>query len=249
MFRSRKHFAWAIAGAMLTLTVGTPAVADDIELLLSTPGASNAAKPNILFIIDSSGSMTTIENSQEPFDPGSTYSGSCQSDMLYWTKTSTIPSCGGNFQFKKTSFVCDQGWTQLGAAGSYKDTMSMYRPNSKNKWKWRTMNKNSTTRDVECRNDSGIHGKGSTPGAEPYAASGSNKDPFTSNESLSVDWGSSPTHQIVTVYDSNFLNWYYNPPGSSMRRTDIVKAVTKNVRGDGFNDIRTAHDEQEFHDA
>ena len=53
----RKRSAWAIAGMLLTLTVATPVWADDVELLLSTPAASDAAKPNILFIIDSSGSM------------------------------------------------------------------------------------------------------------------------------------------------------------------------------------------------
>jgi type IV pilus assembly protein PilY1 len=46
-----------------------------------------------------------------------------------------------------------------------------------------------------------------------------------------VDWGSSPTHRIYTIYDSNYLNWYYNPPASNMRRTDILKSVTQNVLG------------------
>ncbi len=231
MFKSRTHFAWAIAGAMITLTVGSPAVADDVELLLSTPGASNAAKPNVLFIIDSSGSMKTIETSQEPFDAGRLYTGSCQSDMFYWTTYSTIPTCGNQYRFKKSSFVCDQGWTQISASGSYTDTMAMYRPNSKGKWKWRKLNRYQTDRAVECSADSGVHGYGSDPNDEPYAASGTNNPPYTSEESQSVDWGSSPTHQIVTVYDSNYLNWYNNPPGSSMSRTDIVKAVTKNVLG------------------
>ena len=70
MFMSKKHFVWASAGLILTLIAGSPAVADDVELLLSTPGSSNAAKPNILFIIDSSGSMTTVEANQEPYDAG-----------------------------------------------------------------------------------------------------------------------------------------------------------------------------------
>ena len=35
--------AWVGAGLALALTVGMPAVADDVELLLTVPGASNAA--------------------------------------------------------------------------------------------------------------------------------------------------------------------------------------------------------------
>ena len=68
MNRSAKHFAWATAGVLISLATGAPAIADDVELLLSTPGISNAAKPNILFILDSSGSMTTVEKTQEPYD-------------------------------------------------------------------------------------------------------------------------------------------------------------------------------------
>ncbi|MDJ0939074.1 MAG: PilC/PilY family type IV pilus protein [Woeseiaceae bacterium] len=228
MFRSRKHFAWAIAGALLTITAGSPALADDVELLLSTPGSSNAAKPNILFIIDSSGSMKTVETSQEPYDSSEVYPGPCDSDMLYWTTNSGIPKCGAEYKFRKSSFVCAQGWSQLGS-GSYTDTMAMYRKRKGN-WKWRTISRSQVDKAVECRADSGVHGYGGDPEDEPYARSGNN-DPYTSDPNLEVDWGSSPTHRIYTVYDSNYLNWYYNPPGTSMSRTDIVKAVTKNVLG------------------
>ncbi len=230
MFRSVKHFAWAIAGATLTLTAGSPAVADDVELLLSTPGASNAAKPNILFILDSSGSMTTVETSQEPYDATQIYTGPCDLSKYYWTTNSGIPNCGNEYNFEKTAFVCDQGTTQIGAAGSYTDTMAMYRKN-KGKWKWQTISKSTDDKAVECRADSGKHGYGATPTVESYARSGNDNPPYTSNKNLSVDWGSSPTHKIYTVYDSNYLNWYHNPPGTSMRRTDIMKAVTKNVLG------------------
>jgi type IV pilus assembly protein PilY1 len=230
MARSIKHFAWATAGAILTITAGMPAVADDVELLLSTPGASDAAKPNVLFILDSSGSMTTVEQSQEPYDPGEDYSGPCEDDMLYWTTNSGIPKCGDSYRFKKSAFVCQQGWTQVAAAGSFTDTMAMYRK-SKGKWRWQTIDRNEDERAVECRSDSGVHGYGASAATEPYAQSGSDVSPYTSDASRAVDWGSNPTHRIYTVYDSNYLNWYYNPPGTSMRRTDIVKAVTKNVLG------------------
>ncbi len=61
MTRSRKHVAWAGVGLSLALTVGSAAVADDTELLLSNPNSVGADKPNILFILDSSGSMRTVE--------------------------------------------------------------------------------------------------------------------------------------------------------------------------------------------
>lgn len=214
-------------GIMAIMLAGSPVWADDVELLLSTP-SSSAAKPNILFIIDSSGSMTTIENSQEPYDGNISYGGPCRTDMYYWATNSNIPNCGNEYRIYKTNFVCETGTAQARAAGSYTDTMSMYR-SRKGKWKWRTLARNKNDKDVECEGDSGIHGKGSNPGDLPYARTESNKAQYTNDKSREVSWGDSPTHQNITMYDSNYLNWYHNPPGTSMSRTDIVKAVTKNV--------------------
>lgn len=233
MFMSATRTAWAAgAGLLLTLLVGSPVWADDVELLLSTPASSNAAKPNILFIIDSSGSMTTTETSQEPFTAGKNYSGAgCNDDYLYWTTGSSIPNCGSEYRIRKEAFVCAQGWTQMSNAGSYTDTMAMYRPNNKGKWKWRQLNKSQNDKAVECKADSGKHGAGSNPTTLPYAQAGTNIPAYTNDKTREVDWGVKPTHQIVTIYSSDYLSWYHNPPGTSMRRTDIVKAVTKNVLG------------------
>lgn len=233
MDRSRLHFAWAIASALVTLTAGSPAVADDVELLLSTPGGS--AKPNILFILDSSGSMNTVETTQEPFDATKSYTvGPCDQNLYYWSTNSSVPNCGGEREVKKSFFVCDQGITQIKAAGSYTDTMGMYRK-KKGKWKWRTLDKKKDDEYVECKQDSSVHGYGATPGNEPYAQSGNNNPLYTTDSNLVVDWGSKPTHKIYTVYDGNYLNWYYNPPGTAMSRTAMMKAVTKNVLGSVSN--------------
>ncbi len=232
MFMSRTRTAWAGAGLLLTMMIASPAWADDVELLLSTPAASNAAKPNILFIIDSSGSMTTVETSQEPFAAGKDYSGgNCNDDYYYWTTGTSVPECKSDRRIRKPYFACQQGLTQMAAAGSYTDTMSMYRPNNKGKWKWRTLHRNRDSNVVECKSDSGVHGSGSTASSQPFARAGTNVSSYTSDAAREVDWGVQPTHQIVTIYDSNYLSWYHNPPGTSMSRTDIVKAVTKNVLG------------------
>jgi type IV pilus assembly protein PilY1 len=240
MFMSRKHFAWATAIAVLTMVAGSATWADDVELLVSTPGESNAAKPNILFILDSSGSMTTIERSQEPYSSSNTYTGPCDLDKYYWTTNSSIPSCGNQYNFYKTEFYCAQGKTQAASAGAYTDTMTQYREETTGRGrrrstssKWTELDSRTDDAPVECRADSGVHGDPTAgdPTTAAYAQSGSDRAMYTSNKNLEVSWGSSPTQEIVTVYDSNYLNWYYNPPGTSMSRTDIVKTVTKNVLG------------------
>ena len=86
-----RNTSWMSAGLLLTLLCGAPALADDTELLLIDP--NNAApKPNILLVIDSSGSMTTIEDTKEPYDSTlPPYLGTCDPTMLYWTEVSAVP--------------------------------------------------------------------------------------------------------------------------------------------------------------
>lgn len=230
-----KHSAWAVAGLLLSLTVVSPVWADDVELLLSTPAASIAAKPNILFIIDSSGSMTTTEQSQQPYNGANTYSGPCDLSKYYWSTTSSIPNCGSDYKINKSVFYCDSGVAQARASGSYTDTMAMYYKYN-NRWKWREPKKSLQSSAVDCKDDSGEHGSNADPTGDVYVRKGSNKSRYTNNASKEVDWTSSPTNKQITVFDSNYLNWYYNPPGTSMRRTDIVKAVTKNVLA-SVNDV------------
>jgi type IV pilus assembly protein PilY1 len=227
----RIRVAWAGAGLILASIVGSPAIADDVELLLSNPAASTAAKPNILFILDSSGSMTSIETSQEPFDSTLVYAGPCNNNQYYYTTNSGTPSCssGNRNRIDKPAFLCAQGVLQASASGSYTDTMSMYRPNNSGNTKWRVLRQNNYTRPVECLTDSGVHGDGVS--GLNYARIGTNVAMYSGNSTQEVAWGSSPTHRIYTVFDGNYLNWFYNPPGTSMSRTDIVKTVTKNVLG------------------
>ena len=226
--------AWAGAGLALALLTGVPAVADDVELLLTVPGASNAAKPNVLFILDSSGSMTTVEEvNQEPFDGTKSYSGDCNQNDFYWTTQSSIPDCNGNGSVENQRvdddyFVCQQGIDQVTAHGSYSGILAQYRKD-KGKWKWMQLKSGTNEAYVECADDSGIHGEGDA--GEVYARIGSNNSRFTSDPNREVDWGSSPTNKIYTIFSGKYLNWYDNPPVSKMTRNDIVIAVTKNVLG------------------
>ena len=247
MIKSKVNAAWAATGLLFSLTAGAPAYADDVELLLTVPGVSAAARPNVLFILDSSGSMTTWEHTQEPFDGSNSYGGPCDTNYYYWTTGDTEPSCSSNNRrIRRDRFACAQGVIQSAASGKYTDTMAQYRKKS-GKWKWRELKKNNDTRWVECSADSGLHGDGTA--GQVFARRGSKNsnsagNRFTNNPGDVVDWGASPTHQIVTVYDSNYLNWFHNPPTTSMRRTDIVKAVTQNVLG-SMNNVNVGF--MEFH--
>ena len=64
----KRKITWTCAGLLLALTAGGPVVADDTELLLVTPATSQNNKPNMMFILDTSGSMSTVETTIEPYD-------------------------------------------------------------------------------------------------------------------------------------------------------------------------------------
>ena len=92
MNKLMRNTTWTTFGMMLALLTGAPAIADDTELLLVDPN-NQTPKPNILMIIDSSGSMTTQEQTQLPYNAAEIYAGTCNRNMLYWTEVDAVPSC------------------------------------------------------------------------------------------------------------------------------------------------------------
>ncbi|MBJ90332.1 MAG: hypothetical protein CMO98_10795 [Woeseia sp.] len=225
-----KKMAGGFSGLMLIILVGTPILADDTELLLSIPNTTGLEKPNILFILDSSGSMQAIESTQEPYDQSITYPGSCASNKYYWARSRRIAECrtDDKFSIDQDQYFCAQGVSQIEASGAYTDIMAQYRDTTTSGYRWRRLN-NASNGPVECAADSGIHGENS--GDQVYAQIGTDKDMYTSDVDREVAWGSSPTDRTYTVYDPNYLNWYHSSPITEMSRNEIVKAVTKNLLG------------------
>ena len=131
MNKLMRNTTWTTFGMMLALLTGAPAIADDTELLLVDPN-NQTPKPNILMIIDSSGSMTTQEQTQLPYNAAETYAGTCNPNMLYWTEVDAVPSCdaANTRMIAKDSFLCAAAEKQLTGIGVYSDTMIQYRTGS-----------------------------------------------------------------------------------------------------------------------
>ena len=102
-----------VLGLALALTSGTPALADDTEILLVAPTELSELKPNVLFILDTSGSMTAVQKTGAPYDPLKDYSafGTCDPNSIYYSDTSIVPVCDdANTRFiDKNSFHCATG--------------------------------------------------------------------------------------------------------------------------------------------
>jgi type IV pilus assembly protein PilY1 len=221
------------AGFAVAIMSGAPAMADDTELLLVTPDP--APKPNVLFIIDTSGSMDTLESTADPYDSAATYLGDCDTNALYWTNVDVQPVCSaGNVNYvMKSSFQCQSAANQLAGIGSYTNTMAQYRDGDRDGTgsgpeRWQLLAPGYDDNLVECQADAGVHGDGRA--GYLWATAGSNlADPFTNNPGNAVSWGSAPLNLSYTVYDGNYLNWKNSPVTVDLQRIDIVKDVMKKV--------------------
>ena len=128
---SSRKFTWTSTGCALALLSGAPAFADDTELLLINPDPTLNPKPNVMFILDTSGSMTTTESTNAPYDSSTNYSGLCDTDAIYWTDVDVLPVCDSLGTYTqwvwKTAFQCDYATNQIQGIGSFTNTMVQYR--------------------------------------------------------------------------------------------------------------------------
>ena len=220
MNRIYRNATGSLIGLALALVAGAPAMADDTELLLVDPN-NVSPKPNIMFIIDSSGSMTTNEQTQEPYNAATVYAGPCDANMVYWTAVDAVPSCDpSNTQMiAKSSFLCEKSQMQLTGIGAYADTMVQYRTGSSgyfsiflgvNDPRWQMLEPGNTTDPVECKKDRGKHS--GAPASDAtfgdgglFPQAGGGVDPYTPNAKNEVSGRSWPTNQSVLGYDGNYL--------------------------------------------
>jgi len=254
-----KNTTGSLIGLTLALVAGAPVMADDTELLLVDPN-NVQPKPNIMFIIDSSGSMTTQEWTQRPYDANLTYEGDCDVDMVYWTEVDAVPSCVASNTQKvlKSSFLCEKSEKQLRGIGAYADTMVQYRTGSSGFFsiflgvdepRWQMLEPGNYTDPVECKKDRGRHsgdvfidsdGDGiddddfGNGGLFPQAGGG--VEPYTSNVSNEISWRSWPTNQSVTVFDGNYLNYRSIPDEVQRSRINIVQ-TTANIILDSIDGV------------
>lgn len=199
----------ACSYATVAALIGT-ARADDSEIYIS----QSTAAPNIMLILDTSGSMDGQVTTQDAYVPGRDYigeaSGDCASirDRVYFKTRSqgTPPSCSSSDWVSTTNLRCAAADTGLAStAGSYQGDRFVH-------WRRYSTDSTSTVRSwralqggfntpVDCKND---------PSPYPQASGSSTSDTpaytSTSNDSywtVTPDGGSS-----ATLYSANFVAYY-----------------------------------------
>ncbi len=230
-----------VVGLVLSSAVIPVAMADDIEIYVNNSSETSEVNPNILFMVDNSGSMDLTSPVRAYYDPSVSYDGAsgnaCQRDGIYFVPLGGgKPVCStspGNY-FNRSALVCDNAkylyksdgnkespTVELGLQlfGTYSDQFARLDDSINNAARWEQLPDTITAaaqRDfiVECLADSGLHGPGT--GSSHYmideTEGGSNGYTSTAPTNLKVP------HPVWgngeghrTLWDGNYLNYLTDP--------------------------------------
>jgi type IV pilus assembly protein PilY1 len=214
---------------LFALSCSSVAMADDSEIFSGSQKSPVA--PNILFILDTSGSMATTVMTQVAYDPKTSYGGSCQSSLVYYqSSTADTPTgCSGLSSFNSSNQKCQQATAALaGTPGFYTDTFVQWRNRNSN-YSWtNTLGKSGGT-DVACKGDFDL-------GAQPFpttysGTSGSSSNEWaTSTSATNIYWNNNGTGGSYTLYSGNYLNYQAsNPPQSIGTRIQVVQQAATSL--------------------
>jgi type IV pilus assembly protein PilY1 len=210
-------FCAAAASVFAAGMVAPPRVqADDIEVFFSVDLPVNA-KPNVLFILDTSQSMYTVESSPlGEYDDAVDYAGLCDADSFYWTVTgSAQPNCGqdGWAGIIPEQFACPNWEDKVEAQGFFTQiTRVAQRPENAGEWENLTLQPAQQAWRTACEGDADA----AAPEGQPsnWSVRDKGKDKYPS--------------QSITFYRGNWLNWS-NSTGGNKYRIDLVREAVGEI--------------------
>jgi type IV pilus assembly protein PilY1 len=219
-----------ILGTLWAVFSGFPAAADDTELFLYN-NFDSPANPNILFVIDNSGSMGSHVSTQPNYVSSTTYpSAGCDVNRIYWRRnTGAAPDCNSDNWFDASALRCGNATTALAASGFFTDNMAQYDPSTGSGGRrWEDISADQKTRVVECEDDEGEHGDG-TDATNLWPRNGStNASGYWGDDTTKISWGQNPVNDTYTLFTGNFLNWSQSLT-SEQTRLEIIQDVTNDL--------------------
>ena len=243
--RINKLKTWS-AAILLGMTAAIPAQADDTEIYTGLNSAANGAvDPNVLFILDTSGSMgSSVTQVIAAYDPTTTYTGSCVNSRVYYSTSGTPPTCGTSRYFDLSKFRCAAANTPLFGTGSnspgfFQDRVARHSTGGSffSSTGWKSLSTfDRSPNHVECRSDENIHG--SENYNQPDGSGGNyirnTTAGYTSNASRRRNWNN--TGQFYTLYSANYMNYFNNSASvTNTTRLEIMKDVVKSVADSNNN--------------
>lgn len=203
-------------GGALAFALAGPSHADDSEIFI----AQSTTSPNIMLILDTSGSMDGQVTTQEPYDPARDYTaegtGSCAglAGRVYYKTGSnqgTPPSCNSDTYVSSSNLRCALAVAALASnAGRYQgDRLIQWRSNNSGTRAWRTLS-SGTDMPIECKNDNGTDGDltSSNPYPDRTASSSNNTPRWTASANNSY-WRNNPDGGTsATLYSANYVVYH-----------------------------------------
>lgn len=243
-----------LIGMLYGVLCSAPVLAEDIEIYSSSIDATDAAAANILFVLDTSGSMGAELTSTYPnYDPTITYLACFDASRVYMGISFGPKTIAGTKftgpemychpdgvaegydistmdQFNASALKCDTAHFALQNIGLYIDRIAQYRLNvAGTVIKWRSMNhidENFLDNFVECKADQGVHGENTSDG-QPYATDAVGEDGWKAGDSGVVAWTSNGSSE--TLYSGNYLNYIASEPPVTATRLQVMKTALTSV--------------------
>ncbi|MDQ7014749.1 MAG: PilC/PilY family type IV pilus protein, partial [Gammaproteobacteria bacterium] len=187
---------------------------------LNSGNVSNLlGQPNILFVVDTSGSMKANVDAYD-YISSVTYSGSFVSSSVYWSQSSAVITDPATAHvISAANFHCQAAQPSFSQSGRYFGAVAAWNPVAK---VWQGMDPAQSGLDVECQGDEGVHGSNMAPTPKTYLVNGPS-GPWSAASGGQVVW------QNKTFYSGNYLNWnsLANKPltGRSTRLGIVQKVV------------------------
>ncbi|MCH9675236.1 MAG: hypothetical protein K0U93_27590 [Gammaproteobacteria bacterium] len=230
MPRSKSLLITLASSLVVGLIAGRCATADDTEVYSASLSPAQAAllKPNVLFIVDTSGSMgASATGSPYPYDPNETYAGTCVDTQVYWSNNGTPPTCATNQFFFKSQLRCEAATPALspGGTGIFQDRLARFDGSTLSWMPLGTTPAAQSAPHVECEADRGSHGENASDTAT-YITSASTA-PWQVNQAGETSWRG--TGSSYTLYNANYLNYANNPPIGTPTRLEVVKATLNQI--------------------
>lgn len=216
-----------VAIAILS-AVSTAVSALDTDIYLTPTDISRDDSPNVLIILDNSGSMDEIVSSRPAYDPNTNYStvaGSpgLDTSRVYWSTGGSPPGKGTDQWFSVTNNNCEASKPVLAASGIYGGVKIVAFKASGEGKGWRALQAGAD-RTTDCSADDGA----SDP--KGYVKS-SNKNPLAAYTNVAADqinWGG--VTSTPTLYSANYMNYWHNTTlSTSQTRMQIAKNVVNGI--------------------
>ena len=223
---ARRRLPVLTGGVLLALAAAAPTLADDTEVFLNQANA-RGVRPNILFIVDTSGSMNgLVQVPKAPYDPAVDYDGRCGDSSIYFQRAasgSAPPSCEAAIAVNAVDNACAAATAALaGRAGLWTGKLAQW---DAERVGWRTL-RNGGSDPVECEADAGVHGADAAS-TRRWARNGDERNRWTATETDALSWAGS---DVYTVYSANYLNWFNAPDlPAEITRLDVVKSVGASI--------------------